>query len=66
MWTKLKLYINHFGNVNDVNDANKANAIIDNLTGAIVKFNWGEKIHGLGRKSALLYAYHSAGYKQWK
>lgn len=43
MWTKLKLYINHLCNVNDVNDANKANAIIDNFKGAIVKSNWGGK-----------------------
>lgn len=39
MLTKLKLYINHFGYINDVNDANEANAIIDIFTGAIVKFN---------------------------
>lgn len=66
MWTKLKLYINHFGIVNDVNDANKANAVIDRFTRVIVKFNWGEQIHGLGRNSALLFVYHSAGYKQCK
>lgn len=28
LWTKLKLYINHYGNVNDLNNANKNNKII--------------------------------------
>lgn len=42
--------------------------IVDIATcdGAIVKFNWGDKINGLGRNSVLLYVYHSAGYKQCK